>query len=48
MDGTLSLLIVLHWLIPVRTTHSIANITGSKTNIFSELAEGLLNLQQEH
>lgn len=48
MDGTSSLLIDLHWLKPVRTTHSTANLTGSKTNIFNELPGGLLNLQQEH
>lgn len=33
---------------PIRTTHFTANITENKTNIFTKLAKGLLNLQEEH
>lgn len=32
----------------IRTTHFTANMRESKMNIFSELAKGLLNLQEEH
>lgn len=47
MDATPSLLFYSGLNHSVRTTPSIDSITRRKTNIFSELAKGLVNFLQE-